>query len=193
MHTDTRLAGIGLILVLCLVVPACAQQGSPTPEVDLPVFPGGETTLEVNLTSEDVQAALEAALPLLGNRFALPPDLKAEDVAAIFAGIRRIQVTQVEVRKKGVSESDVAAFYAKNLPAGNWNRVFWQAGGPMGSVALYVCNGAEGIYGFRIDSKTEDGQPVRRALVGLIEGHIDFTKLLQLAARLLAGSAGGQS
>lgn len=184
----SRIAALMLLVCLWTCGTAFGQDEVGAPTIDLPVFPGGEPTLEINLTREDLLTTLEAALPMLGGWFTLPEDMKAEDVAGVFENLRRIQLMQVEVEKPGVSESDVAGFYAKNLPEGKWSRVFWQSSGPTGTMAIYVRDNGEGIYGMRVNTVKNGESQVRRALIAKTEGRVDLARLLGIAARVFSAS-----
>ncbi len=173
---------------------AFAQETAPTtpekPAMDIPVYPGGEATMEVNLSNEDILPMLKAMLPLLGPKFAsLTDSISPEDLAAVFKDVRRIQFLQVDVAKPGAADKDVADYYAKNLPKGNWNRVFWQSGTPMGTVAIYAAPGAEMLYAFRVRTVKQEDATFRQAQVLKTEGQVDYMKLLTIAAKYAAGTA----
>lgn len=187
---NNRVAALVALLCVWVCGAAFAEDADIGPATDLPVFPGGQPTLEINLTSENLLTALDTALALSGGRITLPDGLTSQDLAGVFADVRRIQALQVEVDKPEVTEADVAAFYAGNLPDGKWSRVFWQSGGPKGTVALYMRDNGDGIYGLRVDTARNGDSQVRRALVVSTEGRIDLVKLVAIVVRVFsAGQA----
>lgn len=179
-----RLALICVALAVMTAAPALAQEAD-RPPMDVPIYPGGEPTLEINLTQEDLLPTLQAMLPLLGDKLKPLAGVNPEDIAAVLKDVRRVEVLQVDVRKPGVTESAVADFYSKNLPGGNWTRFFWQSREPTGTMALYLRDAGEYLYGYRVQTVKSGDEMLKRVTVGKIEGKIDFVKLMQLAGGLL--------
>jgi hypothetical protein len=169
-----------VVLALAVSAPVVAAE---KPAMDIPVYPGGEANMEINLTSEDLLPTLEAMLPLLkigGPEGAIDPN----EIAAAFKDVRRIQFLQLDIAKNP-TEAAVADYYAKNLPAGQWSRVFWQKAGST-STAFYVQGAGEKLYGFRVTSEKADEKPIKRVQILKTEGKIDFAKLLVIAAKAFA-------
>lgn len=185
-----RVIAIASLLSIWICGTAFCLESAESSAPGLPVYPGCEPTLEMDLGSDELAAALDFALPMLAGKYNLPADLKPEDVAVIFADVRRIQALQVEVDKPKTTESDVAAFYADRLPEGTWSRVFWQNQGSGGIAALYMRSGGDGIYGFRIDTKKSGNMQMPRALVILAEGRLDIARLLALGAKVFGPTSG---
>ena len=170
------------VLVLLLSVAAFAQEKPP---MDIPVYPGGEPGMEINLSNEDILPMVKAMFPLFAGKLgAAAEKLSPEDIALIFKDMKRIQVLQLDVAKAGVSETDISTFYNKNLPSGSWTRVFWQSAPTVGTVAVYA-QGGEGLYGFRIRTVSEEGKPVKRVEILKTEGKVDFAKLISLASKFI--------
>lgn len=172
----TRLIVVALILAICGSVIAAEK-----PAIDIPVYPGGETTMEINLTQEDLLPTLKSILPLMNIPGIDKVDMNDLDVA--LKDVTRVEMLQVDVRKN-VTEAQISDFYAKKGPAGKWNRVFWQRRGTDGSMALYVQGMGEKLYGFYIKSIVEDEKPVKRVQIIKTEGKIDYAKLLSIAAKM---------
>ena len=93
---------------------------------------------------------------------------------------------QIDVAGGKATEQQVTAFYSKNLPSGKWNKVFQQSFGKIGTVVVYFQEGLTGIYGFRVSTAKVDGKLIRQAMVGKIDGKLDFVKLLKIAGKLVA-------
>ena len=168
-----------------MTLSACAS-AAEKPPVDIQVYPGGETSLEINLTNEKFLPMLQAMLPMLSGKLGdIAQKVNPEEIAEALKDLKRIEVVQVSIAKNDCTEIDIAGFYAKNVPAGKWSRLFWQSSDKLGAVALYSLEGFCGFYGFRVSKKMEDGKPVYQATVGRIEGSIDFVKLLTLAGKMM--------
>ena len=179
---------IALIAIAVLIVggAAFAEEKSA---MDLPVYPGGEATMEINMGNQDILPMLKAMLPMLSGKLGkMGAKINPEDLAAALKDVKQIELLQVDVAKPEVTENDVAGFYAKNLPAGNWTRIFWQSLQKSGTVAIYSQSGGDGLYGFRVQSTVVDSKPVRRVLALKTQGKIDYVKLLEMAGKLMARS-----
>lgn len=187
-----RLYAILVAVILALTAPAVFAQETPEPPaLDVPIYPNGEVTMEINMTNQDILPTLQAMLPLMTARYGDKlKGINAEDIAAAFKDLKRLQVAQVDIAKDGVTTSDIANYYATNIPKGSWNRVFWQSLGSKGTIALYTQGTGENmaIYGFKIDSKTIDEKQIKRVMVLKTEGQIDLAKLLAIAAQFMIGS-----
>ena len=171
---------VWLVILLSFSV-AWAQEEKPP--MDLPVYPGGSSTMEINMTSEEILTMLQAMIPLAGEKFGkLGEAVNPESIADILKDVKRIEYLQVDVSQPGVKEDQIAAFYVKKLPPGRWSRVLWLAGGQSGAVALYSQPNTEQLYGFRVASVNLEGKTIRRADVLKIEGRIDYVKALKMAA-----------
>ncbi len=169
-------------ILLCSAV--WAQEDKPP--LDLPIYPGGSSTMEINITSEEVVQMLQAMIPLAGEKLGgLAEALSPESIADILRDVERIEYLQVDVAKPGVREDQITTFYTKKLPAGRWSRVLYQADGPFGAVALYSQPNTEQLYGFRVTTAKSDGKVIKRADVIKIEGRIDYSKALKLAAAVV--------
>lgn len=171
------------IAIAALAALACGPVAAQEkPEMDIAVYPGGEATMEINLTQEDIVPTLQAMLPLLrigGAENAVDP----EDIAAVLRDVKRIEFLQVDIAKNPPGDA-VADFYARNLPVGRWNRVFWQRS-PAGILALYVQSGGEKLYGFRVTQQKADDKIIKRVQAFKTEGKIDYAKLIATAAKVL--------
>lgn len=172
----TRLAIIALVALLCGSVVA-----AEAPPMDIPVYPGGESTMEVSLTNDDLLPTLKVMLPMV--KVPGLEKISPEDLASAFKDVKRIQVLQLDI-KKAASEADVADYYAKKLPAGDWNKVFWQKAGKQGTLVIFVQGAGEKIYAYRVTSVVEDQKPIKRIQILKTEGKIDYVKLLTLAAKM---------
>lgn len=171
-----------LALALAVAGPVLAQEKPP---MDLPIYDGAETTLELNLTNEDFIPILEAALPMLGKRFGkLTEKIDVNDVASILKDMKRFEFVQLEIARPAVKCADVVRFYSEHLPAGKWNRALFQSAEPVGTVAVYTQDSLEGIYIYRVWSTSENGKTTTRAMVARTEGKIDFVKLVSLAGKV---------
>lgn len=172
----TRFALIAFALLLCTSVIAAEK-----PAIDIPVYPGGEATMEINLTSEDLLPTLQAMLPMIAGKLA--DQINPDDLTGALKDVKQIEMLQIDIAKTA-TETEVADYYAKNVPAGQWSRVFWQKSPKMGTMAFYVQGGGEKLYGFRVQQAMSDDKPVKRVQVVKTNGKIDFVKLLTIAAKL---------
>ena len=170
---------IAVVLLMCASVVAAEK-----PAMDVPVYPGGEATMEVNLTSEDLLPTLKAMLPMMAGKMA--DKINFDDLDMALRDVKRIELLQVDI-KKNATESQIADYYVKNAPAGEWSRVFWQSL-PTGAMAFYVAGGGEQFYGFRVQSSVVEGKTTKRALIVRTEGKIDFMKVMAIAGKMFVGN-----
>lgn len=164
---------------MVLVLASCVAADAPS--IDIPIYPGGEPTMEIGLTNEDFLPTLQAVLPMLK----LPniDKLNPEDIAAALKDLKRVEMLQLEVPDR-ITEDQIAEFYGKKLPAGEWSRVFWQKLPKQGTMAVFVQGMGEKLYGFRVQSAKAGDEPVKRVQVLRTEGKVDFVKLLSTAAKM---------
>lgn len=172
----THFAVIALALLTCTWVVA-----SEKPEIDIPVYPGGEATMEIDLTSEDLLPTLKAMLPMMAGKMA--DKINFDDLDAALKDVKQIEVLQLDI-KGNVTDAQIADFYAKNVPAGEWNRVFWQKVPNVGTMAFYVQGGGEKLYGFRVQQAMVDEKPIKRVQILKTDGKIDFVKVLVIAGKV---------
>lgn len=170
-----------LVAMAVLALALASAVVAEAPPMDIPVYPGGEATMELNLTNEDLLPTLQVVLPMVK----LPgvEKLNPDDLAAVFKDVKRIQMLQIEVAKS-VSESEIADYYAKRLPAGAWNKVFWQRVPNQGTIAVFVQGLGEKLYGFRVQSTMVDDKPIKRVQILKAEGKLDYVKLISTAAKM---------
>jgi hypothetical protein len=173
----TRLAVIALALLMCACVVAAEK-----PAMDIPAYPGGEATMEINLTDEDLLPTLKAMLPMMAGKMA--DKINFDDLDAALKDVKRVEALQVDIKKK-VTDAEITDYYAKNVPAGEWSRVFWQNLPNIGTMAFYVAGGGEKLYGFRVQQAVVDEKPIKRVLIIKTEGKIDFAKALVIAGKVL--------
>jgi hypothetical protein len=172
-----RFAVIVVALLMCTSVFAAEK-----PTMDIAVYPGGASTMEINLTNEDLLPTIKAMLPMvkLGG---MEDKIDLNDLDAALKDVKRVEVLQLDI-KKGATDSQIADYYAKNAPAGDWNRVFWQNLPSMGTMAVYVAGGGEQLYAFRVASAVVDGKTIKRVFIVRTEGKIDFMKVLTMAGKV---------
>lgn len=177
-----RIIFIVLIFLVCLSANAAEK-----PAMDIPIYPGGEATMEINLTNDDLLSVLQAMLPMLTQKMGPAGDkINFDDLAAALKDVTRLEILQLDISKT-TTESEVSGFYAKNLPpSGQWTRIFWQKAPKLGTVAFYVQGGGEKLYGFRVQQVIEDKKPIKRVQIAKTEGKIDFVKLLAIALKIYA-------
>lgn len=189
MQTRVSVAAL-LGLLLLAGGPVLAETKLP---MDLPTYPGGESTMEVNLSNEDILPMVKAMLPLMGDKLGkLAEQISPEEIADVLKDVTQIEFRQVDIAKPGVAERDIADFYSKHLPTGNWNRVFLQSLGSSGTIAVYAQPGGEMLYGFRVRTVKQDDKLIKRAEVAKIDGKIDYAKLIALAAKVLQATKAGK-
>ena len=175
-----RKRAVWLVILLSFSV-AWAQEEKPP--MDLPVYPGGSSTMEINMTSEEILTMLQAMIPLAGETLGkLGEAVNPESMADILKDVKRIEYLQVNIPTPGVKEDQIAAFYAKKLPAGRWSRVLWLTDSRSGAAALYSQPNTEQLYGFRVTSVKAEKKTIKRADILKIEGRIDYVKALKMAA-----------
>ncbi|MHB9036872.1 MAG: DUF2059 domain-containing protein [Armatimonadota bacterium] len=173
------------IVILAVGLCAAAFAQDEKPPMDLPIYPGAETAMEINMTSEDILPMAKAMLPMLSGKLGPMLDkIDPVELADVFKDVKQIEMVQLDVNNTKVTENDMIGFYAKNIPSGEWNKVFWQSNAKSGTIALYAQTGFEGMYGFRARSIVVDSKPVKRVEVAKIRGKIDYIKLLQMASKL---------
>lgn len=174
-----------VVFVLALFAPAFAEEQAKPP-MDLPVYTGGETSMEINMSNEDILPMVQALMPLAARKFGDKLDkINSEDLTAIFKNVKRIEVLQLDVDKPKVAESDITKFYSQKLPKGNWTRVFWQSAKPIGTIAVYTQGTGDAIYAFKVSSVKVDDKTVKRVIVAKMEGKIDIAQLVTLAAKVM--------
>jgi len=174
-----KTALVALVLVAC-VGAAWAQDA---PSMDIPLYPGGESTMEINMGQADILPMLRTMLPLMsGKTGSLMGQINVDEISAVLKDVTQIEFLQVEVAKSSVKESDVADFYAKKLPEGKWTRVFRQS--QSGVTSIFVQSGMTAIYGYRVQTIKVDGKPVKQAQVAKIMGKIDYAKLMEIASKI---------
>lgn len=179
----TRMILLAVLFFVCGSQVLCQDEKPP---IDIPVYPKADVTTEVNLTQQDILPMIQATMPLLGGSLGkLGGDLEPEDIAAILADVRQIEFLQLEIKSRKVGLAQVAAFYAKNLPAGAWTRVFYRSSADSGTLAVYYDAGSEAYYGFQTRAVTTAGKHVKQVDAGKIVGKIDFAALIRLAARVV--------
>ncbi len=165
-----------LTLALCSSVVAAEK-----PALDVAIYPGGQPSMEVNLSQSDLLPALQGILPMVPLA-GLNQILTPEAAAALLNGIKRFQYLQIDIVSNPV-DTQVSDFYSKNLPAGEWNRVFWQKAN-IGTIAFYN-QGTEKLYAFLVQQTTIDGKPAKRVQIIRAEGKIDLAQLLSIAAKTI--------
>jgi hypothetical protein len=176
---------LALVALLCGSAMA-AEKADEKPNMDIPIYPGGQATMEVNLTNYDLLPVLQAMLPMYAAKLGdAGSKISPEEIATALKDIKRVEFVQVEVMKNA-AEAAIADFYTKNIPSGEpWNRVYWQKDAKAGTTALYVLNQGEKVYGFRVQTVVVEDKPVKRAMVLKTEGKVDFVKLLTLVGSVM--------
>lgn len=179
----------GLIALLVFSLAGPFVQAEDKPILDIPIYAGGEVTMEVNLTNEDILPMVNAMLPLLSRKFGeIVETVSAEDIAGVFKDIKSIQFLQFDLTKSGIADRDIADFYAKSIPQGSWNRIFWQTDALNGTIAVYCQSGGEMLYGFRIRSIKESQKIIKRVEVLKTKGKLDYARLISLAAKYVSAA-----
>jgi hypothetical protein len=177
---------IGLLVISFTLLLASAVCAAEKPPIDISIYPGGQSTLEINLTNDEFMPMLDMFLPMVTEKLGKFADkIKPDDIASLLRDLKRVEFVQVDVSKANVTELEIAAYYSKCLPPGKWNRLFWQTADKLGTVGLYSLDGFTGLYGFRVSKEQIEGKTVYRAMVGKIEGTIDFIKLLNMASKMI--------
>ncbi|MCE5323584.1 hypothetical protein LLG46_09760 [bacterium] len=178
-----------LVILAALTGTSCFAQGEKLP-MDLPVYPGSETAMEVNMSNEDILPMAKAMLPMLSGKLSSTLDkIDMNDIADIIKDVKQIEFVQLDIADQKVTEKDIIGFYTKNIPGGEWTRVFWQNAPKVGTVALYTQKDIQNIYGFRTRTIVVDDKSVKRVEVAKITGRIDYVKLLLTASKLGLGKA----
>jgi hypothetical protein len=175
---------LGVLLVLILAAAPLVAVAQEKPPIDLPELVGGEVTMEINMTSEDILPTVKAMLPLLMSSMGKDAEtINSDEVANAFQDVKRIEMLQVDYSKSDKTESDIAAFYAKNAPPGDFTRVFWQSKKLTGTMAVYSSAGGEKLYMFRVRTVVEAEKSIKKIEVAKTEGKIDYAKLIPIAMR----------
>ncbi|MGC8862463.1 MAG: hypothetical protein ACP5R5_06780 [Armatimonadota bacterium] len=173
---------VWLIVVLSCSI-AWAQEEKPP--MDLPVYPGGTSSMEINITPDELIQMLQAMLPMAGDRVGNLADVVSpERVSKILKDVKRIEYLQVDIPQRTVKMDQIAAFYARKLPAGTWSRVIWLDDERSGVTAVYSQPNTEQIYGFRVSTANVDGKIIKQAIVLKIEGRIDYVEAIRMGAAL---------
>jgi hypothetical protein len=190
MRLRTIAASVAIAMLAIAPATWAQDEAQDKPAMDIPLYPGAEATMEVNLSNEDILPMVKALAPMLGQRFAAVAEaINPDEIASVFKDVRRIQILQLDVAKAGIAERDVADFYSRSLPKGSWNRVFWQSGSPAGTMAVYAQPGGEMVYAFRVRSAKQENKSIKKAEVLKAEGKLDYLKLVSLAAKFAAAQA----
>jgi len=175
-----RIALIAFALLLCTSVMAADK-----PALDIPIYPGGESTMEVDLSNQDLIPMIKAMLPMMtGKMGSLAEKINPDDLTAAIKDVKRVEVMQVEVTKNA-TEADVSDYYAKHIPVGQWSRIFWQRQSSMGTIAIFMQGTGDAMYGYQVQSAVVDGKPVKKILVAKTEGKVDYAKLLAIASKFI--------
>lgn len=172
---------IRLLLAALLVLFCASVVAADAPPMDIPVYAGGESTMEINLTNEDLLPTLQAVLPMV--KLPKMDKLNMDDLAAVFKDVKRIEMLQLDIPKTA-TETQIVDFYTKKLPAGQWNKVFWNRAGKQGTIVLFVQGMGEKLYAFRVQSAMADDKPIKRVQIVKTEGMIDYKKLIMIAAKM---------
>ena len=178
------------IATLAILMCSACGAGAEKPPMDLPVYPGGTSTMEINMTSEDILPMLKAMMPLAGGKLgAVAEMVSPEEISDILKDLRHIEFAQVDIDKPGVTDSQIADFYARKLPAGRWSRVYFRSENPSGTVALYAQPNTEAVYGFQVTGVRAEGKTIKRVQVAKVEGRIDFARVISLVGKLFVQMA----
>lgn len=170
------------IAILALALLICGSAiAADKPQVDIPFFPGGESTMEINLTKDDLLPTLQAMLQMMGGNVADKIDFN--EVAVALKDVQRVQYLQLDLTKP-TTVAAVADFYTKKMPAGDWNRVFWQKSST-GTTALYVQDQGAKLYGYRLADAKVDGKIIKQVTIFKTDGKIDFAKIAAIAVKFL--------
>lgn len=182
------------LAVMTLIALSGTVFAQESPKVSIPVYPGSEVGMEINMSNADIMPMIKAMAPLMTGKTAeIFQKINPDDLAAVFKDVSRIELIQFDVNKSYVTEQFIADFYTRNLPQGKWSRVFWQTDPKTGIIGVYMQEGMAGIYGFKIESTKVDGKLTRKGSVLKMAGKIDFQKLLEMAAKVALPSQPGQS
>jgi len=176
-------------LLALLLLFGCAACGTADdqPKMELPIYPGGEATLEVNLAKEDIAPTIKAMLPLLTKGLGSKAEkVESEDVTSVLKAVDLIQVVQVDIDKQDAGVKDIVSYYCANIPSGKWSRILWQTSEKTGTIALYSKPDAEGLYGFRVRTVKQDEKTIKQVTAARIDGKVDMEKLAALAKKLLS-------
>ncbi len=159
------------------------------PPIDLPVYPGAEVTMEVNLGAEDIVPMVEATLPLvISGRPELAQVLRPEDLGRILKDVKKVELLQLELDKPKTTLQQIAAHYTAKLPDGRWRRAYYSSVAQK-ALVVYASPGAEAYYGFRIRGRAVDGRQITQIEVARVVGRIDLPGLVKLAAKLMQASS----
>lgn len=174
-----------LIATTILVLATVQTYGQDEkPPLDIPVYPGGSMTMEVNVTAGELMNLIAAIMPSVAEKFGpFGMAISPEELADVVRDVRRIQYVQVDVPKASTTLDQIADFYLKKLPLGQWSRVLWMRD-ETSAAALYAQPNTRQIYGFRVSSIKQDGSTVRQAQVFKLEGKVDYVKAVKLFARV---------
>lgn len=170
-----------LTVILCLLaVIAVAQEKPP---ISIPVYPGAQAVMEVNMTNEE----LLSLLPVFASGAAKQLEgISEEDISSVLKDVKQVEYMQMECSKKGISIAKLTAFYNQKIPDGKWNRVFYSKAADGQVVAVYAQENVNELYGYRMRAVKIDGKMVNKMDVARITGKIDFEKLLSIAGPLIA-------
>lgn len=179
------------LTILLLTGPIAVAQDEKPP-MDLPIYPGGSMVTEVNVTGEELVNLIQALLPTLGEKFGpIAQSVNPDELIEVIKDVKRIQYMELNISKTSITNEQVANFYSKKLPSGQWSRVLWSAD-EWNVLALYAQNNMEQLYGFRSSDDQEDGKKIRKVQVVKIEGKIDYVKAMKLAGKAFASLISSQ-
>lgn len=176
---------IVLAAIALLSVSACAEEAKP--KVEIPLYPGSEATLELGLAGPDIVPTLNAMIPMLamgmpGGSEALDP----ESIEGIFRDVTRIDVLTIVASGPKDTESSVADFYSKRLPAGSWSKVFSTKDAANGTIRVYGKRAGEGLYALRVRRLLQNGKATNNAEIAKIDGKVDYLRLIELFMKFSA-------
>lgn len=172
-------------IVLCML--AAVAMAQEKPPVSIPVYPGVQVNMEINMNNEDLATLLPMFMSGAGD---IAEGISEDDIADMLKNITRVEYLQMESSKPGVDLSKLVSFYNKNIPAGNWHKVFYMKSKDGQVVSVYAQSDMAELFGYRMQTVKVDGKTVNKMDVARIEGKIDFQKLITIAGPMLAKSQG---
>lgn len=172
-----------LIGVILLFATCAAAQDKPP--ISLPTYPGAQVTMEMNMSNEDIQTLLPMFLGTVGDKL---KGITEDQILDLLKDVKQIEYQQMEINKNGVDCFKVCSFLQKEIPAGNWHKIFYSKSATGEIMTVYSQPNAEYLFGYRVRKVKVDGKFIQRADVAKITGRIDFEKLMKTAGEVIMKS-----
>ncbi len=175
-----------IISLVFLLSTGAWSAGTKVDNRTVKVYPESTLTLELDINRSNMLPLLLASMPVIASEMGdKVKDIDLVALARALKDVERIEYLQMEISAQKADKTGIISFYQKNLPNGKWERMFWQSYFDDKTIAVYDRVEGEGIYGFRTELVARNTKKINRIDVVHIDGKVDWTKLVEIIARVL--------